>query len=107
MADIHIQNTAPGPPMATAPATPAMFPVPTVAARAVQSAWNGVIAPSALASFEKTLPKVSFIASPNFLICMNPVRMLRYSPIPRIQTIAGTPHTKLLIAELMLTKVSI
>jgi hypothetical protein len=32
---IHIQNIAPGPPMAIAVATPAMLPVPTVAARAV------------------------------------------------------------------------
>jgi len=35
---IHIQNTAPGPPSTTAVATPAMLPVPTVAARAVVSA---------------------------------------------------------------------
>ena len=35
---IHIQNTAPGPPMAIAPATPAIFPVPTVPANAVQTA---------------------------------------------------------------------
>ena len=37
-AEHHIQNTAPGPPMAIAPATPAMLPVPTVAASAVQTA---------------------------------------------------------------------
>ena len=36
----HIQKTAPGPPMAMAAATPAIFPVPMVAANAVQSAWN-------------------------------------------------------------------
>ena len=35
---IHIQNSAPGPPMAIAVATPAMLPVPTVAASAVISA---------------------------------------------------------------------
>ena len=34
----HIQNSAPGPPAAIAPATPAMLPVPTVAASAVISA---------------------------------------------------------------------
>ena len=33
-----IQNTAPGPPIAIAPATPAILPVPTVAASAVQTA---------------------------------------------------------------------
>ena len=37
---IHIQKSAPGPPAAMAVATPAMFPVPTVAARAVIRAWK-------------------------------------------------------------------
>ena len=41
----HIQNSAPGPPMKIAVATPAMLPVPTVAARQVISAWNGLISP--------------------------------------------------------------
>ncbi|SVJ78036.1 Uncharacterised protein [Klebsiella pneumoniae] len=36
----HIQNTAPGPPSVIATATPATLPVPTRAAREVQSAWN-------------------------------------------------------------------
>jgi hypothetical protein len=35
-AAIHIQNSAPGPPVLTARATPTMFPVPTVADKAVQ-----------------------------------------------------------------------
>lgn len=39
---IHIQKTAPAPPMLIAPATPAIFPVPTVAERAVQAALNEV-----------------------------------------------------------------
>ena len=34
----HIQNSAPGPPAATAVATPMMLPVPIVAAKAVVSA---------------------------------------------------------------------
>jgi hypothetical protein len=34
----HIQRTAPGPPAATAVATPTMLPVPIVAASAVVSA---------------------------------------------------------------------
>jgi len=38
MALIHIQNGAPGPPVAMAAATPAMLPLPTVAASAVISA---------------------------------------------------------------------
>ena len=37
---IHIQKTAPGPPIMTAVATPTIFPVPIVAARAVINAWK-------------------------------------------------------------------
>ena len=47
---IHIQKSAPGPPAAMAVATPAMFPVPTVAASAVIRAWKWLISPSAPAS---------------------------------------------------------
>ena len=35
---IHIQNNAPGPPRDMATATPAIFPIPTVLERAVDSA---------------------------------------------------------------------
>src|SRR6185503_11645651 len=41
----HIQSTAPGPPAATAVATPTMLPVPMVAARAVISAPNWLMSP--------------------------------------------------------------
>ena len=47
-AEIHIQNTAPAPPEEIAVATPTMLPVPTVAARAVASAWNCDMAFSSL-----------------------------------------------------------
>ncbi len=47
---IHIQKMAPGPPAVTATATPTMLPAPTVAARAVESAPNGLTSPSALRS---------------------------------------------------------
>ena len=60
-ADTHIQKTAPGPPRAIAPVTPAMLPVPTVAARAVHTAWKGVTAPSPASFFSKILPMVVFI----------------------------------------------
>ena len=40
-----IQNTAPGPPIATAKATPAMLPSPTVAESAAESAWKWLISP--------------------------------------------------------------
>ena len=42
----HIQNTAPGPPLRMAVATPTMFPVPMVAASAVHMLWNWLMAPS-------------------------------------------------------------
>src|SRR5262245_41216239 len=38
----HIQNSAPGPPRAMATATPAMLPIPTVDASAVESASYGL-----------------------------------------------------------------
>ena len=41
----HSQNTAPGPPSVSAVATPAMLPVPTVAASAVHMAANGETPP--------------------------------------------------------------
>ena len=40
----HIQKTAPGPPVATAVATPAMLPVPTRLAVDTISAWNDEMA---------------------------------------------------------------
>ena len=40
-----IQKMAPGPPMLTAMATPAMFPSPTVADRAEVRAWKWEISP--------------------------------------------------------------
>ena len=40
-ADTHIQKIAPGPPMASAVATPAMLPVPAEAASAVHMAAKG------------------------------------------------------------------
>jgi hypothetical protein len=42
----HIQNSAPGPPIAIAVATPAMLPVPIVAASDVIKALKGVMLPS-------------------------------------------------------------
>ena len=49
----HIHSTAPGPPKATAVATPTMLPVPMVAARAVESAPNWLTSPSPFRSFTK------------------------------------------------------
>ena len=44
-ADIHIHTNAPGPPATIAVATPTIFPVPIVAAKAVVSAENGDTSP--------------------------------------------------------------
>ncbi|WP_290572314.1 hypothetical protein [Agathobaculum sp.] len=53
-AEIHIQNTAPGPPSVSAVATPAMLPVPTVAASAVHIVAKGEGAPAAPRRARKT-----------------------------------------------------
>ena len=45
-AEIHIQTSAPGPPLTIAVATPLMLPVPTVLASAVQAARKPEMLPS-------------------------------------------------------------
>ncbi len=101
-AETHIQNTAPGPPMAIAPATPAMLPVPTVAASAVHTAWKGVMAPLEASPRLKMRPMVSRMDVPNLRIWMQRVRSVRYRPTPMIRIMAGTPQTKLFTALLTL-----
>ena len=59
---IHSQKMEPGPPKVTAAVMPAMLPVPTVAARAVVTAWKGVTSPSLASVFLNTLPMVFFRA---------------------------------------------
>ena len=51
----HIHNTAPGPPAATAVATPTMLPVPMVAASAVMRAPNCETSPSPSLSRRKEM----------------------------------------------------
>ena len=51
-AEIHIQTRAPGPPTARADATPAMLPVPMVAASAVQRAAKEETSPSPRVSLD-------------------------------------------------------
>ena len=100
-AEHHIQNTAPGPPMATAPATPAMLPVPTVPARAVHTAWNGLMEPSLACFRSNTLPRVQCMASLNFRTWMQRVRRVSSKPTPTMQMMAGTPQMKLFTAPLI------
>ena len=61
--DTQSQNNAPGPPMAMAVATPAIFPTPTVDASAVATAWNGETVPGP-ALFCVILPSTSRKAKP-------------------------------------------
>ena len=61
-AEIHIHTNAPGPPETMAVATPTMFPVPMVAARAVVRAENGDTSPSPLLFVRASLLRVLFNA---------------------------------------------
>ena len=62
----HIQKIAPGPPEYSAVAAPAMLPVPTCAAIAVVSAWNGLM-PSfpAFSPLSEKWPNRCFQPAPN------------------------------------------
>ena len=101
-ADTHIQKIAPGPPIAIAPDTPAILPVPMEAASAVHIALNGDTAPSAFPFFSNALPRVFFMICKKWRNCGKPQRILKYTPTPRINTIIGSPQTKPLIVELIL-----
>ena len=72
---IIIQNVAPGPPMATAKATPAMFPSPTVALSAVVSAPKGDICPTSSAVLY--LPLIILNECLNILTFINFVKNVR------------------------------
>ena len=65
-----IQKVAPGPPIAIAIATPAMFPLPTVPDTAVAKAWKWLTSPLSFL----------FSSSPSYL----PITVLKESPNPRI-----------------------
>ena len=67
MALIHIQKMAPGPPIERATATPAMLPIPTVAAMALVSASKEEIWPFAPAS----LTRSAWMALPYLLSGVN------------------------------------
>ena len=94
-ADTHIQNTAPGPPSATAPATPTMLPVPIVADSAVLADWKGV---SFLPFLICDVLKNDLKAAPKNLIWKKFVRSVRITPVKNISKRVGVPHTKELIA---------
>ena len=84
-----IHSSAPGPPAAMAVATPTMFPVPTVAERAVHNAAKLDTSPCPVSSsFHMYLS-----AAPSLETCKKRVRHVSSSPHARMSTIRGTPHT--------------
>src|SRR3990172_9089743 len=88
------QKSAPGPPRNRAVATPAMLPTPTVDARAVATAWNGVTLPSpppCLVSF----PRTSRSAVHRCRNCTARVRTVRTNPVPITTRSRGAPQTRL------------
>ena len=93
-AEIHIHTSAPGPPETIAVATPTIFPVPIVAARAVVSAENGETSPSPLLFVRASLLRVLFSAYPRFLHVRNLVRIVRNIPVPTSKINITGPQTK-------------
>ena len=68
MAEIHIQNNDPGPPIRSAVATPTILPVPISAAIVVHSVANADTSPSPL-PVPLSFSKIVFTANGNFAIC--------------------------------------
>src|SRR5690606_40128480 len=84
----HIQNTAPGPPMAMAVATPAILPVPIRPDSAIAKAWN-----DETPLVEEPPPNSSFTMSFKYLTCKNPVANEKYTPTPIHSTTSASLHT--------------
>ena len=72
-------------------ATPAMLPVPTVEASAVDTAWNGLTLPAAPGRVDR--PSTSRNAAPSRRNWTPPVRTVRAMPVPMSRTIIGGPQT--------------
>ncbi len=82
-AEIHIQNTAPGPPRVSAVATPAMDPVPMVEASAVAKAWSGESPPLVFSRRRNSVPAVARHQVRNWKIWNHPEPMEYTSPVIR------------------------
>ena len=85
-------STAPGPPIATAVATPIMLPVPMVAASELAKAANWLTSPVEPLSFFTEIFRAVHI-----LRCGTRRRMVRKRCVPRRRIIIGQPHTHPLI----------
>lgn len=88
-------------------ATPTIFPVPIVAARAVVSAENGETSPSPLLFVRASLLRVLFSAYPRFLHVRNLVRIVRNIPVPTSRINITGPQTKLSIFVIIVFNCSI
>ncbi len=87
----HIQKSAPGPPAPMAVATPTMFPVPTVAASAVMSAWKWEMSPSPSGS--RRFTSASQSACHRRRNCSPRSSKVYTRPVMRSRMMRGTPHT--------------
>ena len=112
IAIIHIQKIAPGPPSTIAVATPTMFPVPMVAARAVQRLWNWEIA---LLSFSVWAVTFLSLKIAPIVILIQWIKWVNWKPllikvikIPAMNSKAmpNVPHTMPFTALLMSVIVS-
>ena len=79
---IHIQKSAPGPPIEMAAATPTMLPVPTVAASAVDMAANEEMSPFSPLVRERR-PNPRLMALVNRRSWMPRRRMVMKTPVPK------------------------
>ena len=87
-------NTAPGPPKAMAVATPMMFPVPIVAARAVANDENCDTSPVASGS-RCTDSRMAL----SICLCGKCNRIVRKRWVPKSRIIMGQPHNRELVTE--------
>ena len=105
MAIIHIQNTAPGPPTATAMATPATLPVPTLEAAEMVKALKAEI-PFCPSEISEGFSTMALNMSGMYLICTRNVVMQNQIPDP-IRTTMTSSHSLSFTAVTALSKDSI
>ena len=87
----HIQNTDPGPPIATAVATPARFPVPTRLAKDTAKAWKEEICFSPFSPFHAESP-YNRIISPIMRNCTNLLFIVNHTAHPNNMIIRMYDH---------------
>jgi hypothetical protein len=79
--------------MERAVATPAIFPIPTVLARAVDAAWKGVILPCfRVLACPKIFPKVFRKMKPSRLIWKARERTVKNTATAAMKTMVHGPH---------------